>query len=219
MNNGAVKISSAGATIILETDFELTVSYDAESGVQVKVPAAYADQVCGLCGNFNRLAEDDHGKPDGSRAANPAELARSWQSDEGYCEASFPTERCPLAEEAKYESESFCGVILSRESPFAGCSPTVTPEAFFRSCVFEMCAAGGDPQALCDVLQTYAEACQAAGISLPPWRNTTVCRTLLTFSVIPLFISSAKNFLDAKHLIHLACNSLTRIFTHPHLAG
>ncbi|KAG5847524.1 hypothetical protein ANANG_G00126960 [Anguilla anguilla] len=175
LNNGAVKISSAGVTVILETDFQLTVLYDAVSGVQVKVPALYADQVCGLCGNFNLLSEDDYAKPDGSNAANATELGRSWQSGGEACEAIVHPHRCPLAEEAKYESESNCGVIVSKESPFAGCSSIIAAEAFFRSCVFEMCAAGGDPQALCEVLQTFAEACQAAGIALPPWRNSTVC--------------------------------------------
>ncbi|KAJ8357485.1 hypothetical protein SKAU_G00202790 [Synaphobranchus kaupii] len=175
LNNGAVKISSAGVTVILETDFELMVSYDATSGVQVKVPALYADQVCGLCGNFNRLSEDDYAKPDGSRATDTAELGQSWQGAGDTCAAPGQTHRCPLAEEAKYESESNCGVILSKESPFAGCSSAIAAEAFFRSCVFDMCAAGGDPQALCEALQTFATACQSAGITLPPWRNSTVC--------------------------------------------
>ena len=178
LNNGAVKINSAGVTFILETDFELTVSYDATSGVQVKIPALYADEVCGLCGNFNHLLEDDYGKPDGSRAADPGELAQSWQSGEDTCVVNVPPQRCPLDKEAEYESESKCGVILSKESPFAGCSSAVAAEAFFRSCVFEMCATSGDPQALCEVLQTFAESCQVAGISLPPWRNSTMCRKL-----------------------------------------
>ncbi|KAJ8270207.1 hypothetical protein GJAV_G00111650 [Gymnothorax javanicus] len=175
LNNGAVMVSSAGVAVILETDFALMVSYDATSGVQVKVPALYGNQVCGLCGNFNHQSEDDHGKPDGSLAVDAAELAQSWQSAGDSCNAIMLPDYCPLAEEAKYESEANCGVILSKESPFAGCSSVITAEVFFRSCVFEMCAAGGDPQALCDVLQTFATACQSARVTLPPWRNATDC--------------------------------------------
>ncbi|KAJ8390348.1 hypothetical protein AAFF_G00107420 [Aldrovandia affinis] len=175
LDSGSVVISSTGTTIILETDFKLTVSYNAADGVQVKVPAQYAAQVCGLCGNFNRLTEDDNAKPDGSRAADGGELGRSWQSERDTCDAALHPHRCPLAEEAEYESEPNCGAILSQEGPFAACSSAVSPEAFFRSCVFDMCAAGGDPQALCEALQTFAAACQSAGITLPPWRNTTVC--------------------------------------------
>ncbi|KAI1882995.1 hypothetical protein AGOR_G00240660 [Albula goreensis] len=175
LNSGAVTVSSTGATVILETDFQLTVSYNTVDGVQVKVPDLFASQVCGLCGNFNSLTEDDYSKPDGSRAADAGELGRSWQSEADTCDAAFHPHRCPLSEEAEYESESNCGAILSKYGPFAGCSSIISAEAFFRSCVFNMCATSGDPQALCEAFQTFAGACQSAGITLPPWRNSTFC--------------------------------------------
>ena len=55
---------------ILETDFGLEVEWDGDNSVDVYVNSSLADQVCGLCGNFNGDDSDDFTNPNGTLVSN-----------------------------------------------------------------------------------------------------------------------------------------------------
>ncbi|XP_043926711.1 IgGFc-binding protein-like [Protopterus annectens] len=174
---GAVTVKRSGSYVLLETDFLLSVYYDSDHTADVKVPSTYFNQTCGICGNYNNLRADDFMKPDGSQAADSTELGNSWKVSDGdpNCKDPPPPKLCPPDVEDKYESSSYCGLITSKEGPFANCLHVVGPDSFFESCVFDLCALNGSQTALCDSLQSYADACQKAGVIVPPWRNSTFC--------------------------------------------
>ena len=44
---------------LASTEFGLEVYWDGDARVQVVVPEAFKGRMCGLCGDFNNLAEDD----------------------------------------------------------------------------------------------------------------------------------------------------------------
>lgn len=169
---GTIKIKRNEAKVVLETDLQLTVSFHASGEVQVIVPSKYSDKLCGMCGNFNHIKGDDFRQPDGLLAADADALGQSWQSGSTRCEAPHLPDTC-LGQE---ELESHCGMILAADGPFAACSGALSAESFFASCVQDMCASHGDPESLCDALNTYANTCHQAGITVPQWRNSTFCR-------------------------------------------
>lgn len=169
---GTISIKRKGAKVLLETDLLLTVSYHASGEVQVTVPSKYSDKLCGMCGNFNHIKGDDFRQPNGLLAADGDALGQSWQSGSTRCEAPPLPDSCPGQEEL----EPHCGVILAEDGPFAACSGALSAESFFASCMQDMCASRGDPQTLCDALNTYANTCRQAGITVPQWRNSTFCR-------------------------------------------
>ncbi|KAG8540508.1 hypothetical protein GDO81_019163, partial [Engystomops pustulosus] len=63
--NGSLVVTRSGRYVILETDFHLTVSYDTDHTVDVKVPTTYYNQTCGMCGNLNNDPRDDFLMPNG----------------------------------------------------------------------------------------------------------------------------------------------------------
>lgn len=73
-------MSSSGRYVVLETDFSLHVSYDADHSVEVKVPSSYFNLTCGMCGNFNNRREDDYMMPNGQQAADSNALGRAGRS-------------------------------------------------------------------------------------------------------------------------------------------
>ncbi|XP_041099861.1 zonadhesin-like, partial [Polyodon spathula] len=175
---GAITVGRSGRYVVLGTDFKLTVSYDTDHTVEVKVPSSYFNGTCGMCGNYNSLRGDEYMKPDGSQGKDSNELGNSWQVEDGdsSCMPNPPPDFCLPEAEELYGSDSFCGLITKKDGPFANCLSVVNPESFFESCVFDMCALSGAHHLLCDALQAYADACQSAGVNIPPWRNTTFCQ-------------------------------------------
>ncbi|CAG5896753.1 unnamed protein product [Menidia menidia] len=177
LRNGTINIKSNPAATIVKTSFGLFVSYDSAGAVHVSVPSSYSQKVCGMCGNFNHLPEDDFLLPNGTNAENATILAENWQTGEtpSSCEAIVMPHQCDPHEEAKYTSKQYCGGLLSRTGPFADCLSIVGAESYFRACLADMCSSHGDLSVLCETLHFYASVCQEAGVALPEWRNSTSC--------------------------------------------
>ncbi|CAB1317601.1 unnamed protein product [Coregonus sp. 'balchen'] len=173
LNGGTVNIRGNAASVVVETNFNLFVSYDDAGAVHITVPVSYSGKVCGMCGNFNHLRDDDYRTPGSSEAADSTTFGQSRQSEA--CDLTVVPQECPPTEEAEYASEPYCGSLVSRHGPFSGCQSVLGAESYFRSCVAGMCGAGGDPEVLCEALQSYSDMCLKAGVLVPAWRNSTMC--------------------------------------------
>ncbi|XP_077413210.1 uncharacterized protein LOC144043438 [Vanacampus margaritifer] len=174
---GTVKIKSNLAAVVLETSFGLSVSFDNAGDVHITLPSVYSEKICGLCGNFNHLREDDLRNPDGAPVHDATDLANSWQSGKtnAPCETVLVPHQCDPAEEAEYGNELNCGGLLSSTGPFAACRSFLVAESYFRGCVNKMCSTHGDPSVLCETLQMYADICSDAGVTVPTLWNSTMC--------------------------------------------
>nr|XP_032802532.1 zonadhesin-like [Petromyzon marinus] len=170
-------VSLSGSYLVLMTNFSLTVRFDGYYQVVVSVPMEYAGQLCGLCGNFNGDIDDDLLMPNGSLAASETKLGNSWISDNSSadCDVDFePPGPCDAEEQAKFESEEFCGKIHDVNGAFQECHAVVNPEQFFITCVLDQCWMDGNEQFLCASMQTYADQCAQHGVIIM-WRNDTFC--------------------------------------------
>ncbi|XP_072266261.1 IgGFc-binding protein-like [Pyxicephalus adspersus] len=174
--NGSLTVKQSGRYVILETDFHLSVSYDTDHTVDVKVPTTYFNQTCGICGNLNGMRQDDFMMPNGELAQNSNQLGESWQveDDDPLCNTVPPTPPppCPPEKEELYSGNQFCGLLTSKDGPFKACHSVINPDRFFDSCVFDLCALGDST--LCKALEAYADACQRAAVIIA-WRNSTFC--------------------------------------------
>ncbi|XP_077146435.1 IgGFc-binding protein-like isoform X6 [Ranitomeya variabilis] len=177
---GAVTVKWTGKYVSLQTDFRLTVSYDIDTSVEVKLPSNYSGLTCGMCGNFNNRKQDDYMMPNGLQAENSEQLGHSWivEDDDPLCSPDdpepSPPPSCTTEDEELYRSDAFCGLLISKDGPFHICNSVIGPGGFMESCLFDMCALNGDPETLCSLLAAYADACQKEGISIS-WRNGTFC--------------------------------------------
>ncbi|CAM9326592.1 unnamed protein product [Bubo scandiacus] len=174
---GAITVSRSGRYIVLETDFNLRVSYDTDHSVEVKVPTTYFNLTCGMCGNFNNRREDDYMMPDGQQAADSNALGESWQvpDSDSSCGVPVPSPPCSAEDEKLYRSDQFCGMLTARPGSFERCHAVINPQSYFETCFYDLCALNGGQEFLCAALEAYADACQAAGVTLLPWRNATFC--------------------------------------------
>ncbi|XP_066575613.1 IgGFc-binding protein-like [Amia ocellicauda] len=177
LSSGGMRLSQRGWSVAVETNFSLSLLYNWDQLVVVTLPSFYAD-VCGLCGNNNGDPSDDLETPDGSQASIPA-FSWSWKVDNGdpSCQAdcSGPCVSCKPYIASRYSTDSFCGLLSSKDGPFGGCNAVVNPNIYDKICVNDLCINDGNQTFLCRAVEAYAAACQIKGLDTLDWRNRTRC--------------------------------------------
>ncbi|KAH0631341.1 hypothetical protein JD844_005630 [Phrynosoma platyrhinos] len=178
IENNKLWITQEGSNIFVQSSSGFTIFYDTASHVRVSIPITYQGQVRGLGGNFNGVESDDFTLPNGTITQNVADFGKSWNipvagisCSDGCIEERVSTE----TEEASiYEDETSCGMIKTESGPFADCHSLVSPEEYFENCLHDMWSTGAQ-EYLCQSLQVYMAACQAAGAEIGAWRTDSFC--------------------------------------------
>ncbi|NWS78666.1 FCGBP protein, partial [Crotophaga sulcirostris] len=179
LSGGKVQVHQEGMGVLLQTDFGLAVRYDLLHHVTVAAPRGHRGHLCGLCGNFNGQGGDDFLLLGGQEAPNAAVFGSSWRTPDASCNNDdCPKGFCPTCAEEKkvvFQKRNYCGFLKLPKGPLASCHPVVDPTQYFQSCLHDLCLANGDTRVLCQSIQSYAGACQAAGVAIKPWRRPSFC--------------------------------------------
>lgn len=128
--DGKVRAHQNGINIIIETDFDLTLTYDTVSGVFLQIPSTYNSLPRGLCGNYN-------GK-EPSADEKPEDIAAAWvvKQNNTTCETGCGSSSCPKPDGQKEDkAKKDCDIIKDQSGPFAGCHSTVNPTIDYKACV------------------------------------------------------------------------------------
>ncbi|XP_051755695.1 zonadhesin, like isoform X34 [Ctenopharyngodon idella] len=171
-----VDIFMSGKHYTVALSFGVTVRYDGNHFMDIKVIKDYEDKLCGLCGDYNGDSEDDFQTPTGELVQSPNDFGHSWNTDPECNKPDVdPTPGCTDDEQDLYEGPAYCGIILETNGPFAACHPKVNPNGFFQACLFDVCELDGAHSALCEAIESYVNECQDRGVTIGPWRNSTFC--------------------------------------------
>ncbi|XP_061664711.1 zonadhesin, like isoform X2 [Syngnathoides biaculeatus] len=171
-----VSVFKSGKHYTVSLDFGVTVRYDGNHFMDIKVIKDFKNILCGLCGDYNGQPNDDFRKPDGSLTHNPNEFGNSWNIDpECNIKPNTTNPGCEPEEQKLYESSGYCGALLDKNGPFAACHAKVKPNDYFKDCVFDLCELDGAPSILCEAIEAYVNECQDRGVNIGPWRNETFC--------------------------------------------
>ncbi|CAH2318264.1 c-binding -like [Pelobates cultripes] len=177
-----IQVYQHGLSVDISTDIGVKVSYDLIYHVIVTVPGNYKDQLGGLCGNYNGERNDEFQKPDKTLASDAISFGSSWivqipnvNCDHGCGGSENPCPTCSNNKRAILETDNYCGFLKKGRGPLSACYGTISNDYYFRSCISELCANPGDINILCQNIQSYVAACQAAGATILPWRTETFC--------------------------------------------
>ncbi|TMS02031.1 Zonadhesin [Larimichthys crocea] len=172
----SVSVFKSGKHYTVSMNFGVTVRYDGNHFMDIKVIKDYQNKLCGLCGDYNGNTKDDFRKPDGSLTNNANDFGSSWNTDP-QCNKKPNTTipGCDEDEQELYESSGYCGILLDKKGPFAVCHPRVNPNNYFKDCVFDLCELDGAKPILCEAIEAYVNECQDRGVNIGPWRNETFC--------------------------------------------
>ncbi|KAJ8414232.1 hypothetical protein AAFF_G00051020, partial [Aldrovandia affinis] len=171
---GQVSIYQSGVQTFVITDFGLTVSYDSWTTVSIRLPPSYRGLTCGLCGNFNGLPGDDFVTRSGNLADSASQFGIDWKVPGNYSCSDGCGESCPTCPD-QTGAQAHCAIIRATQGPFSFCHREVDPAPYFSDCVFDFCISHDRDIVLCQAIQGYVSACQAANIRVLDWRQHTPC--------------------------------------------
>ncbi|KAM6427527.1 alpha-tectorin-like [Liasis olivaceus] len=167
----------SGLSVIIQTEFGLSISYDWSYYVSVSVPETYSGSLCGLGGDFSKNHHQDFRTPNGSVVQDADIFGNSWKKADSpfYCAAVGVPATCSETQLALFRSQNYCGMISSGDGPFKECGNLIGLQNHTENCVTDLCTTQGAHKSLCKALQSYAWQCQARGINVQPWREIMEC--------------------------------------------
>ncbi|XP_060756598.1 IgGFc-binding protein-like [Neoarius graeffei] len=177
---GKIQVVQSGWNALITTDFGLEVKYDWNMMLYITVPSTYFGSLGGLCGNYNGDLGDELLDPKGRKLATILMFAKSWKVSDNdlFCHDDCQGKCLLCSPELKetYSANNYCGLMAEQKGPFAKCHKTVDPSAYLDNCVYDVCINRGIRRLLCENMQSYAEACMAAGVKIEAnWRILSEC--------------------------------------------
>ncbi|XP_040264825.1 mucin-6-like [Bufo bufo] len=160
--------------ITIPDKFYISLTWNKNMNLFIKILKLGKESVCGLCGNYNGNMNDDFETRSKYVASTQLEFINSWKDRPTCMDVNAVVDPCGQNPQRKSWGEKSCQVLKSK--PFEACNKVVNHQKYFQACLNDACACdtGGDCECLCEAVQAYAAACLSAGICVD-WRTPDFC--------------------------------------------
>ncbi|KAJ6664982.1 hypothetical protein lerEdw1_005213 [Lerista edwardsae] len=165
-------IEKSGGFVIVTDKIGLTLKWDEKDSLMLELDQKYANQTCGLCGDFNGIPT--YNEFFSNNAHITALQFGNMQKLNG------PTEDCedPTPSSLGNCTDQFdvCHRVLTGPE-FSGCNSLVGVEDYIDACIQDMCLCENLqlPSCLCDTFVEYSRQCAHAGGQPQNWRTPDLC--------------------------------------------
>jgi len=161
---GIVVARTGGRVHVTLREHGVYVYYDGNHILRIQVSADYkgAGELCGLCGNYHGLVNDDPSTATALSCPGGLSLVNKRNAE------SFPP--CDNSASTVAEAQERCGAM--RKSVFSACNAVVDPTTFIEDCEFDYCCSEAAEREtfICDALSGYASVCADNGVQPSNWR-------------------------------------------------
>ncbi|NP_001243217.1 von Willebrand factor precursor [Xenopus tropicalis] len=172
-------VLKSGNYFILLLGNQMSVTWDKGMRVYVTLKETYRDKVCGLCGNFDGIENNDLISSNNQIEMDPVNFGNSWKvnplcADAAKFGAVSPLSLCKDNLMKQMAAENACNILMG--DLFAECAKVVNPEPYWEICTYDTCTceSAGDCACFCDSLAAYAHVCAQRGINVH-WRSSHLC--------------------------------------------
>ncbi|KAM6174044.1 mucin-5B [Erethizon dorsatum] len=145
----------------------MTFLWNGEDGALLELDPKFANQTCGLCGDFNGLPDVSEFYVHNTRLS-PLQFGNLQKLD-------GPTEQCqdllPLTTNNCTDGEDFCHRILLGPA-FSECNGLVDASMYVAACVQDLCRC---PTCPCATFAEYSRQCAHGGGQPQNWRGPDLC--------------------------------------------
>ncbi|CAN0428794.1 unnamed protein product [Lampetra planeri] len=140
--------------------------------VYLTLDPSFQTATCGLCGDYNGIQCDDFKTSNGLIEGTAISFANSWKAQNTCPPPTESTEEpCMLSLNHKQYAEDMCSNMKTPDGPFSACHGTISPEAFYKRCLYDTCSCQDSEACLCAALSSYALACASKHVVLEGWRE------------------------------------------------
>ncbi|MXQ90463.1 hypothetical protein E5288_WYG016334 [Bos mutus] len=165
-------VERSSAYVKINIRLMLTFMWNGEDSALLELDPKYANQTCGLCGDFNGLRAVSEFYAHNARLS-PLQFGNLQKLD-------GPTEQCqdPLPSPAAdncTDEEGVCRRTLLGPA-FAPCHGLVDTEVYVAACTQDLCRC---PTCPCATFAEYSRQCAHAGGQPQNWRGPDLCHTVL----------------------------------------
>uniref|UniRef100_A0AAY4ERV6 VWFD domain-containing protein n=1 Tax=Denticeps clupeoides TaxID=299321 RepID=A0AAY4ERV6_9TELE len=168
------QIRTMGIYLVIEANNGLILMWDRKTSMFIKLSPEFKGHVCGLCGNYDRDANNDFTSRNQELVVDPLDFGNSWKVSPSCPNTQTNKNPCISNPYRQSWAQKQCSIIKS--DVFTSCHSQVDPSPFFDACVRDSCAcdSGGDCECFCTAVAAYAEACNEAAVCVA-WRTPDIC--------------------------------------------
>ncbi|XP_031424512.1 mucin-5AC [Clupea harengus] len=171
-SESGVQIEKSPSYINIKAKLGLLVKWNEDDAFLVELDKKYANQTCGLCGDFNGVQTYNEFVTDDGVPISKLDYGNIWKLD-------GPTETCnePVEPEPVCRDMTLvCDQMLSSPA-FGSCKDLVDIDSFVKACARDLCqcANSSDSFCLCGTVSEYSRQCIHAGGKPGEWRTEEFC--------------------------------------------
>ncbi|KAF6020606.1 cv-2 [Bugula neritina] len=180
---GHVSIIQKGYSLAVSISLGVSLIWDGNSYVEVSVPQRYKNKMCGLCGNYNGVSEDDLTGRNNVNFSNPDDFGKSWQRGISNCATplSIYTNQLPMSSCLHTNTETLTWIDnkceeLKRHVVMSYCRTMIRDISIYYNsdqCAEKLCFCRDPTLCYCKLALQLLRACQ-------PLERSTIFRDEIT---------------------------------------
>ncbi|XP_041337050.1 mucin-5AC [Pyrgilauda ruficollis] len=160
----------------------LTFLWNGQDALLVELDKKYANQTCGLCGDFNGIPVSNE-FISGKTRLTPIQFGNRQKMD-------GPTEQCddPIPPTSlmncSREFASICETVLTSKA-FTSCNVLVNVQDYIETCIQDLCHCDSSMAdfCMCNTFAEYSRQCAHAGGQPQNWRTSDLCPKSCPFNM------------------------------------
>ncbi|NXJ99983.1 MUC5A protein, partial [Corythaixoides concolor] len=177
-----VLIERSNSYLKVSAKLGLTCLWNEEDAFLVELDKKYANQTCGLCGDFNGVPVSNEFISDNTKLT-PIQFGNRQKVD-------GPTEQCadPISPtvllNCSAEFAFICETVLTSKA-FTSCNALVNVQDYIETCVQDLCHCDSSMAdfCMCNTFAEYSRQCAHAGGQPLNWRTSELCPKLCPFNM------------------------------------
>uniref|UniRef100_A0A3B3DYL4 VWFD domain-containing protein n=1 Tax=Oryzias melastigma TaxID=30732 RepID=A0A3B3DYL4_ORYME len=151
-----VTVRRSSSSIFIEAKLGVTAVWNLDDSLDIELDQKYQNQICGLCGNFDGIANDFTRDGEFPRRSAFAMWSSScFLADSGTCFRS---------------DQPLCEQIFS-SAAFSSCQNLLDVDSFVKACASDMCTSNTSEPLVCMTVSEFSRQCVHADGRPLAWRN------------------------------------------------
>ncbi|XP_076199626.1 mucin-5AC [Aptenodytes patagonicus] len=177
-----VLIERSNSYLKVSAKLGLTFLWNEEDALLVELDKKYANQTCGLCGDFNGIPISNEFISEKTKLT-PIQFGNRQKMD-------GPTEQCAdpippaVLVNCSAEFASICETVLTNKA-FTSCNALVNVQDYIETCIQDLCHCDSSMAdfCMCNTFAEYSRQCAHAGGQPLNWRTSELCPKLCPFNM------------------------------------